>query len=58
MTDVQAFMQNWKDAFFRSIKDKMMDMLGAAPPRPSMGPIVPPRIMGPDELWQLSPSGY
>ena len=40
------------------MKNKKMDMLGAAPPQPSMGPAVPPQIMGPDELWQLSPSGY
>ena len=29
----------------------------AAPPQPSMNPAVPLRIMGPDELGQLSPSG-
>ena len=40
------------------MKNKKMDMLGAAPPQPSMGPAVPRQIMGPDELWQLSPSGY
>ena len=58
MPAVQAFMQDWQDAFFRYMKNNMMDMLGAAPPQPSMGPTVPPRIMSPDELWQLSPSGY
>ena len=58
MPEVQAFMQDGQDAFFRSMKNKKMDMLGVAPPQPSIGPAVPPRIMGPDELRQLSPSGY
>ena len=39
------------------MKDKMLDILGAAPPQPSMGPAVPPQIMGPDALRPLSPSG-
>ena len=35
-----------------SMMNKMMGMLGAAPPQPSMGPTVPPWIIGPDELRQ------
>ena len=55
MPNVQAWMQVLLDALLHSMKDKMLDMLGAAPPQPSMGPAVPPRIMGPDALRPLRP---
>ena len=55
MPEVQAFMQDWQDAFFWSMKNKMMDILGAAPPQPSMGPAVSPMDYGP---WWAAAAGY
>ena len=50
-------MQDWQDIFFRSMQEKMLSMIGAAPPQPTAGPSIPLRNMEPNELRQLGPSG-
>ena len=57
LPDVQALMQIWQDVIIRSMQDRMMNMLGVAPPQPTAGPSIPTRNMGPqraaagESLW-------
>ena len=48
--------KSWKEDFMRKIKSSWAQFLGDAPPQLTVGPSVPAANMGPDALWQLSPS--
>ena len=53
--DVQTMMQDWQDAFFKSMQDKWQVLMGDDPPQPTAGSSIQ-QNMGPNGLRQLSPS--
>ena len=48
--------QGWKEEFMVDMKAYWQQFVGDAPPQQTVGPAVPSANMGPNSLWQLSPS--
>ena len=53
--DVQAWMKDWQDAFFKTMQDRTQVLMGDAQPQPTAGSSIQ-QNMDPNELRQLSTS--